>query len=443
MAVGQPVVRKQAAPSPYLVSEDWWAVYLGLIFVVAVYLFHRFGTPLDILKSATPVMWPKASLGAHFAQSWGSYVWMYVVILVPTAIAVRVMGLRLGDYILGFTGLFILGLIVLTLGSQQQLKYYGLEYPFWALIIGLILGNAFPRFPAWFQAAAGRTEFFIKMGIVLLGATLPFTTVIKGGGWGFVEAVTIVAIGFAVAFVVSKRLGYDNRFASVLGAGGSVCGVSAAIAVGSSVKADRKDVGYIVSLVVIYALVLIFLMPALARLMHLDVRVAGAWIGGSELADAAGLAAAQQLGDKATEAFTLVKLNRDVMIAALAFILAILAVTRWDVGKGEARPGAGVIWERFPKFVLAFLVASFLGTQWAVGDAAGMSAHVSPVLTTLRTWLFVLAFICIGCGTRFRDIQKMGAKPILAFTIVVLVNLVTGFIMAHLLFGGIIARPLQ
>ena len=277
---------------------------------------------------------------------------------------------------------------------------------------------------------------------MLLGANLSFTNVVQGGGWGFLEAVIIVGTGFTVAFFVAKRLGFDNPFAAVLGAGGAVCGVSAAIAVGGSVKANQKHVGYIVSLVVLYALVLIFLMPFLSRLMGLSDAVAGAWIGGSELADAAGLAAAAMISDKAVQAFTLVKLNRDVMIGVLAFIMAIFSVTRWDRKEGQPLPSPIIIWDRFPKFVIAFLLVSFLATMWTVQYGKDFASAVTANLNNVRTWLFTLAFLCIGCNTKIADIRSMGSKPIIAFTIVVLVNLVVGFIMANLLFGGIIAKPL-
>ena len=427
--------------SVLLTSEDWWSVYLGLFLLVVTVVAFASGSPLNMLKAALPVSWPKTDLLGHFAGNVGAYLSMYLLIAALTGFAVAVMGGKVIHYLASFTVLFIASLVILTLGSQDTSKAYGLEYPFWALVVGLVIGNLW-EMPGWFKAAAGRTEFYIKTSIVLLGVNLPFTTVVQGGGWGFIEAVCIVGIGFTVAFIVSKRLGFDNLFASVLGAGGSVCGISAAIAVGGSVKANPKHVGYICSLVMVYALVLIFLMPLLARFMGLSHAVAGAWIGGSELADAAGLAAAAMVSDKATQAFTLVKLNRDVMIGVLCFILAIVSVTRWDRKEGQPLPSPMVIWERFPKFVLAFLVASFLATMWNVQYGSSFAPNVTANLNNVRTWLFTLAFLCIGCNTKLQDIRSMGWRPITAFTTVAVVNLIVGFIMANLLFGGIIAAPL-
>ncbi|MEW6044987.1 MAG: putative sulfate exporter family transporter [Bacillota bacterium] len=442
MASGGKAAVPEKRRNALLTSEDWWSVYLGLTLVLVTTLAFLFNSPLNILKKAIPPKWPENDLVAHFAANVGAYVFMLVLLGVITSIAIVVMGGKVSHYIASFTVLFLGSLLILILGSQGTLQKYGLEYPFWALIIGLMIGNIW-RFPDWFKAAAGKTEFFIKTGIVLLGANLPFTIIIRGGVWGFLEALIIVALGFTTAFIIAKRLGYDNRFAATLGAGGSVCGVSAAIAVGNSVKAEEKYVGYVISLVVLYALVLIFLLPFLSRVMGLDDYVAGAWIGGSELADAAGLAAAAMVSEKAINTFTLVKLNRDVMIGILCFIFATLAVTKWERAEGAPRPSPIVIWERFPKFVLAFLAASAFVTYLEVLHGKAVTDNIVKNLNIIRTWLFTLTFLCIGLNTKIRDVRAMGTKPIIAFTAVVVVNVITGFILANLFFGGIIASPLQ
>ena len=403
------------------------------------------GAALDfVIKGAIPAAWPLKPLfpawRPHGRPTWPSS---------PSSwrrrdSARKRWEAKLGEYAGAFALLFVGAAAVLVLGSQQTFKAYGLESPFWALLIGLLIGNVF-TLPQWFRAASGRTEFYIKTGVVLLGASFPFTTIVQGGGWGFLEALIIVAAGFTVAFLIGRAMGFDKRFIAVLGAGGSVCGVSAAIAVGSSVGADKKKVGYVVTLVVVYALVLVFAIPFLGRLLGFDQVVIGAWIGGSELADAAGLAAASMVGEKAVSAFSLVKLNRDVFIGFLSFIFATIAIARWTPGAPAAggKPSAKMIWDRFPKFVLAFLLASALVTMLtgSLGKAY-VDAHIIGVLNTLRTWFFTLAFLCIGLNARLGEMRAIGARPIIAFTAIVLVNLILGCILANLFFGGILAHPL-
>jgi len=425
------------------INEDWWSVFLGLAIVLAAVVAMESGNVFDAVKASVPAAWPAQPLLKGFSGEWPAMVAVLVVLGLGTGIGVFAMGGKVGAYLGGFS-LFALGsIVVLIIGSQQTIKTYGLEYPFWALLIGLGIGNLL-EIPSWFHEAAGRTELFIKTGIVLLGASFPFTTIVQGGGWGFLEALVIVAAGFTTATLVGRAFGFENRFIAVLGAGGSVCGVSAAIAVGSSVDADKKQIGYIVSLVVVFALALVFVLPLAAGLLGFDPVVAGAWIGGSELADAAGLASATLVGEKAVRAFLLVKLNRDVFIGFLSFGLATLALTRWKRKEGAgARPAAGMIWDRFPKFVLAFLLASALVTALtsSLGKQA-VDAHLAGPLNTVRTWLFALAFLCIGINTKFKDLRSIGAKPVIAFSAVVLVNFLVGCLSAWLFFGGVFGRPL-
>lgn len=428
--------------SALISNEDWWSVYLSLFLVLLAVVAFFSGIPLDFVRSALPPIWPREAHLHGIIGSWWAYLGLYLLLAALTSVATMALGVRLRQFLPAFTVLFAGAFLVLLLGSFRPLKLYGLEYPFWALVVGLIIGNFIPL-PKWFEVASKRTELYIKMGIVLLGASLPFTVVLRGGLWGLIEALIIISVGFTVAFTIARALGFDKRFAAVLGAGSSVCGVSAAIAVGSSVRADDKQVGYVVSLVVLYALVLIFVIPLAGRALRLGEIVIGAWIGGSELADAAGLAAAAMVGERAVSAFSLVKLNRDVMIGLLAFLFAVLSATRWERGRGEGRPRVGVIWERFPKFVLAFLLASGIATVLAASyGRASIDGHLIGPLSAVRTWLFTLAFLGIGLSTRIGDIRALGPKPIIAFTVVVVVNLVLGLILASLFFGGILARPL-
>jgi uncharacterized membrane protein YadS len=204
---------------------------------------------------------------------------------------------------------------------------------------------------------------------------------------------------------------------------------------------------------------MIFLLPLVSRALGLPTGVAGAWIGTSEFADAAGLAAAQTYGgyagsvpgiaghaDSAVTAFTLMKvIGRDVWIGVWAFVLALLAATRWERTGVETRASVGEIWRRFPKFVLGFLAASLLITAFAGGyDYAEYKKDVIPGLVaplqSLRTWAFTFAFLCIGLTTRLRDFVAVGARPLFAFTLGVLVNVVLGFFLSTRVFGEFWSR---
>jgi len=255
------------------------------------------------------------------------------------------------------------------------------------------------------------------------------------------------------------RLGLDRRLAATLGTGGAVCGVSGAIAIGGAVGAKKEQVSIAISLVVVWAIVMIFALPLVARSLHLPTGVAGAWIGTSEFADAAGLAAAQTYGgyagnvpgisgnaDAAVSAFTLMKvIGRDVWIGVWAFVLSLIATTRWERTGVQSRSDAGEIWRRFPKFVLGFLVASAIVTLVSKGyDYAAYKKDVLPGLVaplqSLRTWAFTFAFLSIGLTTKIREFVSVGARPFYAFTAGVAVNVVLGFVLSTQVFNEFWSR---
>jgi len=141
-------------------------------------------------------------------------------------------------------------------------------------------------------------------------------------------------------------------------------------------------------------------------------------------------------------AFTLMKVvGRDVWIGVWAFVLSLLATTRWDDTGVENRAGAGEIWRRFPKFVLGFIAASAILTLVARGYSyADYRKDVLPGLVAplqvLRTWAFTFAFLAIGLSTRLREFVSVGARPFYAFTIGVVVNVILGFILSTQVFAS-------
>ena len=181
----------------------------------------------------------------------------------------------------------------------------------------------------------------------------------------------------------------------------------------------------------------------------------GAWIGSSEFADATGLAAAQFYGgyaghdpriagtaDNAVATFTLMKVvGRDIWIGVWAFVLSIVATTRWEGTGVNVRPDAGEIWRRFPKFVLGFLVASLIITAFShqltfsAFTKTFTSDLVGPI-KDLRTWAFTFCFLSIGLTTRFRALAAAGSRPFWAFTSGVVVNVLLGFVLSALVFGS-------
>jgi len=432
-------------------KEDWWAIWIGLGIVFIAYALFANGSSIRWL-AVMPAKWSNLpALGAHFEANYLRYVAQFFVFLAVFTLALTALGHSARDFIPSFTILYLLSMAIFALGQWDKANTYNLEPPLVALVVGLILAN-FARLPRWLDSGF-RVEFYVKTGIVLLGATLPFTLVMWAGPVAILQASIVSIATFAVIYWVATRLGLDRRLAATLGAGGAVCGVSAAIAIAGAVGAKKEHASIAITTVIIWAVAMIFVLPMAAQYLHLPAGVGGAWIGTSEFADAAGFAAADTFGriasvndpaaaNQAIFAYTLIKVvGRDVWIGIWAFVLAIVATTQWERVEGGRKPEAVEIWRRFPKFVLGFLLASlfltFVTTRYSFADynKTVVPALVGPI-KDLRTWAFIFCFLSIGLTTRFRELASAGKKPFLAFSAGAIVNVVIGLILSAVVFAA-------
>lgn len=435
-------------------KEDWWAVWLGLgIVIVAIVAFLAGGSIKPI--AVKPASWDNlATLRDHFAAQWPWYFAQLALWVVVFGTSASAMGWRLGDFLPSFLFVYAVSLVIFIIGQWKEAGAYNLEPPLVALVVGLLISNLF-ALPAWMDAGF-RVEYYIKTGIVLLGATLPFTLILWAGPLAMLQATIVSVVTFAVIYYVSRALGLDRRLGACLGAGGAICGVSGAIAMAGAVKATKEQVAIAITLVILWAIVMIFVLPFASKALQLHAAVAGAWIGNSEFADAAGLAAAQTYGgmaeassgviqgtsEQALQAFTLMKvIGRDIWIGIWAFIFALIATTRWEREETGARPSPAEIWWRFPKFVVGFLIASALVTLIAAGYSFdGYKKIVEPNLVApikdLRTWAFIFCFFSIGLTTRFRELAGVGTRPFLGFSAGVAVNVILGFLLSAVVFAA-------
>ena len=447
------IARRNSLWRELLRKEDWWAIWIGLALVAVAVAWFAAGGSVKWLAIA-PQKWSHlnevpAQLGLHGLQ----FAALFVLLAVAFGAGVASLGIPISRFLPAFLTVFVVATAIYFLGLWDQSARYNLEPPLVALALGLVISNTIGA-PRWLQPAL-RVELYIKTGIVLLGAGLPLTLIGWAGPTAILQAAIVSLVTFGTIYFVALKLGLDKRLAATLGTGGAVCGVSGAIAVGGAVGAKKEQVSVAISLVVLWAIAMIFVLPLAARALGLSTGVAGAWIGTSEFADAAGLAAAQAYGayaghvpgiggapDAAVTAFTLMKvIGRDMWIGVWAFALSIIATTRWERTGVQSNLGAAEIWRRFPKFVLGFLIASAVVTFVSQGHSyAAYKKEVLPALVTplqtFRTWAFTFAFLSIGLTTRVREFAAFGARPFYAFAIGVVVNVALGFVLSTQVFNA-------
>jgi len=423
-----------ATPTPNLTrpsrwhNEDWLAVIAAAALIVAVVGGWRVKWPTLAWKSA-------ADLGTIFSA--GNLAGVFTISLALIALSALLLIPLLGKRVVGYVGgggiVFALAWLAQWLAANGAIKALGLEYVLFALGLGLLWSHLLPQ-PEWLRNAV-RTEFFIKIGIVILGAGMLFGDLLKAGMPGMVQALLVIPVVWQITFRLARWLKVDDEFGVMLSTAVSICGVSAAIASCGAIQGDKKKLSYVTSVVLLCSVPMMILMPWCVRWMGLSEAVGGAWLGGTLDTSGSVLAATELVGETATKIGTVVKLSQNVLIGVAAFVISIWWTFRERrTDPHSPRPGLGVIWERFPKFVLGFVGASLVFSFLLPPDV--VKACDKPLKGLREIW-FSAAFVCIGLETRLGDLAKLeGIRPLLAFLGGQAANIVWTLLLAWLLFGA-------
>lgn len=311
-----------------------------------------------------------------------------------------------------------------------------LEYPLWAALLGLIFNPILKGLKIFDFAKSGfRTELFLKIGLVLLGAGVSFKVIVTAAGGAILQGIIMVASVYFFSWWLGGKFGLSDSLRAVMSTAVSICGVSAAIAAAGSVLAKKEEITYVTALVIITALPLMIIAPLIAEAMNMPEPIAGAWFGGNVDTTAAVVGAGTIYGETAQQIASIVKQTQNALIGVVAFLLALYFTTVVE-GKKE-KPSAGIIWQRFPKFVLGFIVTSLIFTFGFIDkDVAGKA------IAGMKDWAFCFAFVCMGLELSVSGMKKMGWAPVIVYLIVTVFNTVLALGVAWLIFGWLFPASL-
>lgn len=469
-----------------LKTEDWWSVWLGL-FIFILSLGSLVG--LDLLGWAvTHKVWMEFS--KSFAPASKAYAGLhplisiiltYLAVMAVLLVGAKALGYNLKKFIYGFTVIFWLTYICTIIGhyaviaaqTPAEMKKFGLEWSLkltgeagliLALLVGLFIGNFMPKFADSLKEAA-RPEWFIKTAIVIMGVGLGVksaeqlglaTSMMFRGLCAIIEAYLIY---WAVVYLIARKFfKFSREWSAPLASGISICGVSAAIATGGAIRARPIVPIMVSSLVVIFAVVELIILPFVAtEFLSNQPLVAGAWMGLAVKTDGAAVAsgqivesliyarnAAQGINYQpgwVVGAATTVKIFIDIFIGIWAFILAVIWTTKINPKQGQ-QAKAGEIWARFPKFVIGyfvtFLIMLMIGLNWPdIKSQLKITAAESDVF---RKLFFALTFFSIGLASNFKKLWEEGIGKLMLVYIIALFGFIiwVGLIISWIFFQGVV-----
>lgn len=410
-----------------LLHEDWAVVALGFLIIILFIAGLLVPVPAFGWKSFDDLFAKVLTSGNLFVI--GA---QFLLVFIVSVLGALLTNKPVKNAVIVFPVVYLLTVVALILAGNSEVKALNLEAVIFSLGIGLVTGNLF-KLPQWFRDALS-TELFVKIGLVLLGTSIIFADILKAGSLGLIQALIVVVSVWYFAYWLCKKLKIDDELTMMISSAVSICGVSAAIATAGAIKGDPKKLSYVISLVLITAIPMMIFMPLIAKYFGFPEAVTGAWLGGSIDTTGAVVASGTLVGDVALKISTIVKFSQNVLLGLAAFAISIY----WTyTNKGEntntvTKPTLGVIWERFPKFVIGFVMASVVFSFFLSADTVN---SVKDSLKSIQTLWFVLAFTSIGLETKFSDLFNTNSKrPLYAFLIAQLFNIVITLIIASFLF---------
>ena len=360
---------------------------------------------------------------------------------VITGLGMVVMGYNFVSFFIGFLAVFALSCLANVLGGYKPTAQYGVNGEIMAIVVGMVIANTIGT-PKWIKPAV-QVEYYIKAGLVLLGAEVLFNKILAIGIPGIFVAWVVTPIVLCGTYIFGQHvLKMPSKTLNItISADMSVCGTSAAIAVAAACRAKKEELTLSVGLSMVFTAIMMVAMPAFIKMIGLPEVLGGAWIGGTVDSTGSVAAAGAFLGPKALQVAATVKMIQNVLIGVSAFCVAIYFATKVEKRDDGAPVGAMEIWNRFPKFVLGFAAASILlstiaGNIGADLDYALINKGVLSVTKPLRGHFFTLSFVAIGLATNFRELAHYfkGGKPLVLYVCGQTFNLGLTLLMAWIMF---------
>ena len=366
---------------------------------------------------------------------------LMVLLALFFAVGILFMGKSAGAFLKGFGVVFAVGAFAYLMAGQATMKHYGIGDAAWAIAFGMLIANTIGT-PNFVKPAL-EVEFYIKTGLVLLGAEVLFNKIIAIGVPGIFVAWVVTPIVLICTFIFGQKvLKIPSKTLNiVISADMSVCGTSAAIATAAACRAKKEELTLSIGLSLVFTSIMMIVMPAVIKAVGMPYILGGAWMGGTIDATGAVAAAGAFLSEKALYVAATIKMIQNVLIGVTAFCVAVYWCAKVDCVEGQ-KVSWMEIWHRFPKFVLGFMAASILFSLMysSLGPDAGFSVVDHGVLRgfsrLFRGWFFCLSFAAIGLATNFRELKKYfkGGKPLILYVCGQSFNLVLTLAMAYVMF---------
>ncbi len=254
-----------------------------------------------------------------------------------------------------------------VMGDKPIHKVLGLNYVVLGILAGIVVVNVF-KVPEWAENGVRLSRLGLKTGVILLGTLYSFAELQQLGKLSVIMVGFFVLGSVGLVLMLGRMRNIPNSMGGVLSAGMGVCGVSATVASAPVVQAKSVEIAYTIGTILLWGVGCMFLFPVIGNMLDLGHIQFGAWAGTGILnsAQVAGAALAYQPdGIETLKVAEIFNITRVLFLPIIVLWLAVWYVKREGESSGGKVNVGKVVFEKFPVFVLGFILMFALSSTGA------------------------------------------------------------------------------
>ena len=287
-----------------------------------------------------------------------------------------------------------------------------------AIILGIVMGNAFIPRPGFKIGLEFTQSYILKFGIICLGIRLSFEEFVKFGTIAIPLIITCIISVLVVIKLLIKKFKISSKMSYLIAIGTSVCGATAIVATAPVINAKKGEVAYAIANITLFGVFSMLIYPYFASLyfdgnsLHAGLFLGTAIHETSQVA-AAGMIYDQQFNSPETlNIATVTKLIRNT------FLVVMIPLFGYLYNRGNPNSSKVSIINIFPYFVLGFIAMILIRN---IGDEViqvqeynekTWNIFISYTKDTAKICL-TMAMAAVGMSTNLSELKEMGYKPFL------------------------------
>ena len=274
------------------------------------------------------------------------------------------------------------------------------------MLFALLLGIAFAFLSENERCKVGigfSSKTVLRAGVALLGLRISADQIIDLGFIPIVSVICGVITTMAFGYLISKRMSLRMEFGLLSGGAVAICGASAALAISTALPHyEHRERDTILTVIAVTAMSTIAMVvyPSISGWLSLSDVQAGVFIGGTIHDVAQVVGAGYIISQKAGDISTYVKLLRVALLVPVVITLSYVLVRKNADGQPRRLP-------QVPFFLIAFVGLVTLNS------AVKIPAQIHAAAMTTSSWFLVTAISALGMKTSFRELARVGWRPII------------------------------